>query len=400
MRRSVRGVHGAAEGPVRQRRHRMRRLALSGHQRRLRGHGRRFRGDQGAGHRPVRERDSTTPGSPSWPSTTATSGRAAGSRARSCASASSSPTGRPRSPSPGTLPGVDPATDRASGASPRPAGTSSASRRDNPELAAAIAQTPNADGPAPPATRCATRGRSRRCASPAGASLDALGALVGRAPAAGAAGRRRREPSRCSPRRMPGTATGRSTRTAATRTGDRRSPPARRSGSGSTGRAGTRPGCAARCWSSSAIRTSRRWPAPAVRAARRAPHGELVRLPGGHYAPFLDGHEPAVAAELSFLRRHLLEQQPAAPCPRIWPGSEAAAMKQDRAVGRDDRIRGHRRRRAGDRAAARAADGRLAVGRGRSPALPAGSPVRGADAAARRAPARDARRRRPVAARG
>ncbi len=29
--------------------------------------------------------------------------------------------------------------------------------------------------------------------------------------------------------------------------------------------------------------------APAVRAAGRAPHGELVRLPGGHYAPFLDG---------------------------------------------------------------------------------------------------------------
>jgi len=46
---------------------------------------------------------------------------------------------------------------------------------------------------------------------------------------------------------------------------------------------------------------------PAVRAANRAPRGELVRMPGGHYAPFLDGHEPAVDAELSFLRRHLLE---------------------------------------------------------------------------------------------
>jgi hypothetical protein len=33
---------------------------------------------------------------------------------------------------------------------------------------------------------------------------------------------------------------------------------------------------------------------------------ELVRLVGGHYAPFLDAHEQAVAAELSFLRRHLL----------------------------------------------------------------------------------------------
>jgi pimeloyl-ACP methyl ester carboxylesterase len=48
--------------------------------------------------------------------------------------------------------------------------------------------------------------------------------------------------------------------------------------------------------------------APAVRAARRAPLAELVRLPGGHYAPFLDQHERAAEAELSFLRRHLLEQ--------------------------------------------------------------------------------------------
>jgi len=30
-------------------------------------------------------------------------------------------------------------------------------------------------------------------------------------------------------------------------------------------------------------------------------------MPGGHYAPFLDGHEPAVDAELSFLHRHLLD---------------------------------------------------------------------------------------------
>jgi pimeloyl-ACP methyl ester carboxylesterase len=49
---------------------------------------------------------------------------------------------------------------------------------------------------------------------------------------------------------------------------------------------------------------------PAVRAARRAPGAELVRLPGGHYAPFLDQHEQAVAAELSFLRRHVLASDP------------------------------------------------------------------------------------------
>jgi pimeloyl-ACP methyl ester carboxylesterase len=47
-------------------------------------------------------------------------------------------------------------------------------------------------------------------------------------------------------------------------------------------------------------------PEPAARAVRRAPQGELVRLPGGHYEPFLGGHEPAAEAELSFLRRHVL----------------------------------------------------------------------------------------------
>jgi pimeloyl-ACP methyl ester carboxylesterase len=48
--------------------------------------------------------------------------------------------------------------------------------------------------------------------------------------------------------------------------------------------------------------------APAIRAARRAPRGELLRLPGGHYAPLQEAHEETVAAELSFLRRHLLTE--------------------------------------------------------------------------------------------
>jgi uncharacterized protein len=45
---------------------------------------------------------------------------------------------------------------------------------------------------------------------------------------------------------------------------------------------------------------------PAVRAAGKALHAELVRIPGGHYAPFLDGHERTVEAELRFLRARLL----------------------------------------------------------------------------------------------
>jgi pimeloyl-ACP methyl ester carboxylesterase len=47
---------------------------------------------------------------------------------------------------------------------------------------------------------------------------------------------------------------------------------------------------------------------PSARVAQRASGAELVCLPGGHYAPFLDGHEQTAKAELSFLRRHLLDQ--------------------------------------------------------------------------------------------
>jgi uncharacterized protein len=46
--------------------------------------------------------------------------------------------------------------------------------------------------------------------------------------------------------------------------------------------------------------------APALKAARRAPAGEVLEIDGGHYAAFLDQHETVVAAELDFLRRHLL----------------------------------------------------------------------------------------------
>jgi pimeloyl-ACP methyl ester carboxylesterase len=51
---------------------------------------------------------------------------------------------------------------------------------------------------------------------------------------------------------------------------------------------------------------------PGIRAAGQAPGAELVRLPGGHYAPFLEADEQAVAAELSFLSRHVLAAAPVA----------------------------------------------------------------------------------------
>lgn len=46
-------------------------------------------------------------------------------------------------------------------------------------------------------------------------------------------------------------------------------------------------------------------PGPAVRAAHDAPRSEVVHLTGRHYAPFLESHEQAVSAEISFLHRHL-----------------------------------------------------------------------------------------------
>ncbi|WP_329002197.1 alpha/beta hydrolase [Kribbella sp. NBC_00709] len=45
--------------------------------------------------------------------------------------------------------------------------------------------------------------------------------------------------------------------------------------------------------------------APAIAAAERTPASELLQVPGGHYAPFLAAHEQAVEAELDFLTRHL-----------------------------------------------------------------------------------------------
>ncbi|RKE18565.1 alpha/beta hydrolase [Streptomyces sp. TLI_171] len=50
-------------------------------------------------------------------------------------------------------------------------------------------------------------------------------------------------------------------------------------------------------------------PGPALGAAREAPRAEVVRLPGRHYAPFLESHEQAVEAQLGFLQRHLIDRE-------------------------------------------------------------------------------------------
>lgn len=47
-------------------------------------------------------------------------------------------------------------------------------------------------------------------------------------------------------------------------------------------------------------------PGPVIRAGERAPRGEVVKMPGGHYEPFLDGHDRAAEIQLEFLHRHLV----------------------------------------------------------------------------------------------
>jgi uncharacterized protein len=203
-----------------------------------------------------------------------------------------------------TLPEVDPARIAIWGFSVSGGHVFRVAAR-SPKLAAAIAQTPNADGQV--ATRNAARhqkpGALLRFSGRA--VLDAFGALIGRPPRLVAlAGE-------------PGTVAVLTTPDALA--GDRALNPDQRYPDWP-------PEVAAR----SALRLSFYRPGrdasrvqcpllvlvcdqdqsalaePAARAAARASHGELVRMPGGHYEPFLGGHEHAVDVELSFLRRHLL----------------------------------------------------------------------------------------------
>jgi pimeloyl-ACP methyl ester carboxylesterase len=44
----------------------------------------------------------------------------------------------------------------------------------------------------------------------------------------------------------------------------------------------------------------------ARRAAERAPRAEIASIPGRHYAPFMERHEDALAAQRAFLQRHLI----------------------------------------------------------------------------------------------
>lgn len=45
---------------------------------------------------------------------------------------------------------------------------------------------------------------------------------------------------------------------------------------------------------------------PAIQVADRAPNATLVRVRGGHYAPFLEQHDTVIDHELQFLERHVV----------------------------------------------------------------------------------------------
>jgi uncharacterized protein len=177
----------------------------------------------------------------------------------------------------------------------------------NPQLAAAIAQTPNADGPAA-ARNAARHQKPLALLRLAGRGiLDALGGLVGRQPLLVPLDG---EPGTVAVLTTPDAIGGGNVldpdnnyrdwkRVAAARS-------ALRLGFYRPGRAASRVRCPLLVLVCDQDQSA--LAGPAVDAANRAPRGELVRMPGGHYEPFLDGHEKAVEAELSFLRRHLLDR--------------------------------------------------------------------------------------------
>ncbi len=179
----------------------------------------------------------------------------------------------------------------------------------NPRLAAAIAQTPNADGPS--AARAAARHQKPLALLQftGRAVLDALGALVGRAP--------RLVPLVGQPGTVAMLTTPDGLDTdraldAASYPQWRREVAARsalRLCFYRPGRYASRIRCPLLVVACDQDQSA--LAAPAVRAAGRAPRAELLRLPGGHYAPFLEAHERVVEAEVSFLRRHLTGTVPA-----------------------------------------------------------------------------------------
>jgi fermentation-respiration switch protein FrsA (DUF1100 family) len=176
----------------------------------------------------------------------------------------------------------------------------------NPDLAAAIAQAPLADGPAaaPNAMRHQTPIASLRFTGRA--VLDAVGGLVGRqpllVPLAG-------EPGTVTSLTTADSLRGAEALNPANNYPDWQQEVAARSalrvGFYRPGRFASRVACPLLVLAYDDDGAA--LPGPAVGAGKRAPRGDVVRLRGGHYEAFMGGHDQAVAIELSFLRRHLLD---------------------------------------------------------------------------------------------
>jgi uncharacterized protein len=214
------------------------------------------------------------------------------------------------------LPGVDPTRLAIWGFSLSGGHVLRVASRD-PDLAAAVAQTPNADGPAAMrnAMRHTTAGPLLRLT---GRGLrDAFRGLLGRdpllVPLAG-------KPGTVAVLTTPDAQDGARALDPDGRYPDWRQEVAARSvlrlGRYRPGRHAPRIRCPLLVLACEQDRSA--LAGPAVRAARRAPRGELVRLPGGHYEPFMGGFERAVEAQLSFLHRHLVDRD------RTWRASTAA----------------------------------------------------------------------------
>lgn len=175
----------------------------------------------------------------------------------------------------------------------------------HPELAAAIAQTPNADGRAAARNAMHHQTRSALLRLMARAVVDAVRGLLGRppllVPLAG-------EPGTVALLTTPDSRVGADALNPRDRYPTWQQAVAARSALGLSLYRPGRSAPAVRCpllviacdQDESALAE------PAVRAAQRAPRGEVLRLSGGHYAPFQERHEETVQAELAFLRRHVL----------------------------------------------------------------------------------------------
>ena len=176
----------------------------------------------------------------------------------------------------------------------------------DPQLAAAIAQAPLADGQAaaPNAMRHMTPLAALRLTGRA--VLDAVGGVFGRepllVPLAGPPGTVASLPRPTAP-----TVPERSIPATGIRTGSRRSRPVPRCASASTGPAAPHPACGVRCWCSPTTMTGSAPPRPPP-ARRSAPLAvSSSACPAGTTRPSWAATRTAVEIQLPFLRRHLLD---------------------------------------------------------------------------------------------